>query len=106
MVTPMDLQVLFMQEGRAARHADRVEKSPAEARAATARKIAQESQEDSVNSANEAAAARDIDEEGGGQGGAGYFARRRSQAPEIEEEEEKKPPPDLEGKGDVMDLKI
>ncbi len=106
MVTPMELQVLFMQEGRAAREVDKAQKAPAESRARSARKIAQESQEETVDSADESAEAKSVDEEGK-QGSPGYFARRRTQAPEVaEEEEEGKPTPGLEGKGDVMDLKI
>ena len=107
MVTPMELQVLFMQEGRAARQADRTARAPAEARGRVRRQMAEKGKQNTVESVNDSDESQNVDEEGG-QGSAGYFARRQRQDPEVSSEKktDKKPPPDLEGKGDVMDLKI
>ncbi|MGM0380538.1 MAG: hypothetical protein ACQEP7_00975 [bacterium] len=105
MVTPMELQVLFMQESRAASETDKHKRFPAQRRAQIARRRIAETKRESVDEVD-TAETKTVDEEGG-QGSAGYFAQRQQQAPELAEEEKNKPPPsEEEGKGNVMDLTI
>jgi len=105
MVTPMDLQVLFMQESRAADEAEKIKRFPAERKGDIARRRIAETKRESVDNVN-TAETKTVDEEGS-QGSPGYFAHRREQAPElVEEEEDMASPSGEEGKGDVMDLTI
>lgn len=105
MVTPMDLQVLFMQESRAAKEVDKIKRFPADQRSKTAQRRIAETKRKSVEE-TDTTQTKTVDEEGG-QGAPGYFAQRRQQAPELSEENENDPPPsEEEGKGDVMDLTI
>jgi hypothetical protein len=100
-VTPMDLQVLFMQEGKAAKQADRLQRFPKEVRNRIGRRTVAESLRESVD-ATESAETKVVDEDGGQQP-AQYFSRRQ---PRHRETETKKESPDEEGKGAQIDLKV
>ncbi len=98
-VTPMDLQVLFMQENRAAKETDRQRRFQSEVRSRQARKNIYRSLSEAVDDID-AAETKTVDEEGR-QGSAGYYPRRREREPESSSE----PPPSVEeGKGGLLDL--
>lgn len=101
-VTPMDLQVLFMQESNAAREAKRLQKHGQEVKSRMARKTAYRSLRESVDAADDVDSKR-VDEEGG-QGTPNYFARRPYQPEEREQPERERAKE--EGKGDRIDLTI
>lgn len=103
-VTPMDLQVLFMQEGRAAKETDKQKNFAREKRARTARRLKAQDLRENVDSVN-TAESKTVDEEGS-QGSASYFARRQQQEPEMEEEDLEEKVAEEEGLGNMMDLKI
>ncbi len=104
-VSPMDLQVLFMQEGRAAKESDKLDRAAKRHRSTTARRLEAEELRENVDSVN-TTESKTVDEEGG-QGAAGYFARRQEQEAELEEEEvEEKKVSEEEGVGNMMDLRI
>ncbi|GEM_PF-5731920 len=103
-VTPMDLQVLFMQEGRAAKSADRAKNFAETMRTVRAYRKKYASGRENVKQIDDARS-KNIDEEGSQGGATGYFAHRRQQEPELQEEEEERK--DLEPElGKMMDLKI
>lgn len=99
-VTPMDLQVLFMQESRASREAERMRRFPSEVRNRIGRRTVAESLRESVD-ATEAAEAKVIDEEGGRQA-PNYFLRR---GPRHQGSTEEPEAPEEEGKGAQIDLR-
>lgn len=97
-VTPMDLQVLFMQEPAAAKESEKKRRAK-EARQTRLGNLSRyRSHNPTVQSTEDSAAPAEIDDEGGGNqgryrgGGAG------------EDEEEEKERPSEEGKGDVVDF--
>lgn len=96
-VTPMDLQVIFMQEPAAAKEADKRRRQENIRQSRLAELSRYRSKNPTVGATEDSTAAQEIDDEGSG-GGANY--RGRSGAQEEEEEQEK---PKEEGKGDVMD---
>lgn len=100
-VTPMDLQVVFMQEGRVAREAERQRRFPSEVRDRLGRRTVAESLRESVD-ATEAAESKIVEEDGGR--GSNYFFRGgpRHRPPEEGNGEES---PREEGKGAQIDLK-
>lgn len=97
-VTPMDLQVLFMQEPAAAKENDK------RRRMENLRQIRLGDLERyrgnnlSVDELDESAGVGEVSEDGGG-GGAAYMGGNAS-----EDEEEEKERPHEDGKGDVMDF--
>jgi hypothetical protein len=99
-VTPMDLQVVFMQEGKAAREAERQRRFPSEVRNRLGRRTVAESLRESVD-ATEAAESKVIEEDGGR--GSTYFFRGRPRHRPEEEENGGKAPQE-EGKGAQIDL--
>lgn len=99
-VTPMDLQVLFMQESRAAREADRMRRFPAEVRDRIGRRTVAESLRGSID-ATEAAESKIIDGEGGGQS-PNHFMR---QGPRHQEQAEERQESGDYGKGVQIDLR-
>jgi hypothetical protein len=96
-VTPMDLQVIFMQEPAAAKEADKKRRSEEARRSRLANLSRYRSKNLSVGEAESSAAATEVDDEGGGQGG--RYRGRFGGQPEEEQNEK----PKEEGKGDVMD---
>lgn len=99
-VTPMDLQVLFMQEGRAAREADRMRRFPSEVRNRIGRRTVAESLRESVD-ATESAEAKVIDGEGGRQAPNNFLRR----GPRHQESAEEPGATSEEGKGAQIDLR-
>jgi hypothetical protein len=100
-VTPMDLQVLFMQEGKAAKQADRLQRFPKEVRNRIGRRTVAESLRESVDE-TDSAETKVIDEDAGQQ--TQYFSRRQPRHREPEEDTNNAP--DEEGKGAQIDLKV
>lgn len=100
-VTPMDLQVLFMQESSVSREAERMRRFPEEVRNRLGRRTVAESLRETVDEA-EAAEAKVIDEEEG-QRPPNYLFRTapRHRNPEETENDQ----PQEEGKGAQIDLK-
>jgi len=95
-VTPMDLQVLFMQEPAAAKEADKRRRKE-EARKTRLGNLARyRSHNPEVEATEESAVPEEVSDEGGG-------GRRRYRHREQEEESEEEQPQE-EGKGDVMDF--
>jgi len=93
-VSPMDLQVLFMQEPAAAKEADKRRRMEEARQTRLASLTKYRSNNPSVEAADAAAEVQQTGDDGGG-GGAQYQQREQS-----EKQEER---PDEEGKGDVMD---
>ncbi len=103
-VTPMDLQVLFMQEGRAAKEADKAKNFAETMRSFRSYRQKYARGRENVKEIDDARS-KNVDEEGGQGGAPGYFAHRRQQEPELQEEEEERK--DLEPElGKMMDMKI
>jgi len=100
-VTPMDLQVVFMQEGRVAREAERKRRFPSEVRDRLGRRTVAESLRESVES-TEAMDSKVVEEDGGR--GSSYFFRGRPRH-RPEDEDTRGEAPEEEGKGARIDLK-
>ncbi|MFB6346052.1 MAG: hypothetical protein ABEK50_09805 [bacterium] len=101
-VTPMDLQVLFMQEKNAANRASREKRFPKEVRNRISRQTVAQSLRENVDAAD-SARGKEIDEEGS-QGSPNYFARRQPRHRNEEESNDQGSRED--GKGAQIDLRI
>ncbi len=103
-VTPIDLQVLFMQEGRAARELDRSKKFSQEMGSFKALLRAHQAQDEQVKKI-ETTELTTVDGEKGG-GNNSYYNHRKNQDPN--QPESKKPTPDAKDpdRGRRIDLKI
>lgn len=101
-VTPMDLQVLFMQEKNAADQASRQKRFPREVRNRISRRTVAQSLREDVDETDEIAGQR-IDEEGR-QGAPNYFARRQPRHQPDGGQRDDSPKED--GKGAQIDLKV
>lgn len=101
-VSPMDLQVLFMQEHKAAKQSLREKRFPKEVRNRISRQTVAQSLRESVED-TDSIEGKEIDEEGR-QGAPNYFARRLHRHPPREEETGELNRE--EGKGAQIDLKI
>lgn len=97
-ITPMDLQVLFMQEPAAAKEADKRRRMEETRQTRLASLTKYRSNNPSVQSTEATAEGQQVNAEGGG-GGTRY--RRREQDEESDQPEERVKE---EGKGDVVDF--
>lgn len=101
-VSPMDLQVLFMQEQKAAKRASRDKRFPKEVRNRISRQTIARSLRESVEGTDEIEG-KEIDEEGR-QGAPNYFARRQPRHRPSEESRGERAKE--EGKGAQIDLTV
>lgn len=100
-VSPMDLQVLFMQEGKVANQAEKKRKSASAKRSRLGRKTAFRSLQENVDAADEIDS-KMVDGEGGQS--ANYFPRRRHRREHSDEKSGEEKASSEQGKGGCIDL--